>query len=92
MKFNKWWDTQTSPEFKRDIECYYGLLKSDVENLSKQAKIENSMNEFDAWIFSQPIPEKKKLEFFFSWRQGLTPAIYTKSLGQFTVTGTGLEK
>ena len=83
MKFNQWWEKQASPEFKQDIEAYHDLTKDKVEEFAKNAGIEESMDGVDVWIFSQPIVGKKKTaEFFFNWRKGSNPVIFTKSLGQ----------
>jgi hypothetical protein len=87
MKFEQWWDAKTTPEFRQDMEAYYGLTKDKIEEFAKEAEIEESMDDVDVWIFSQPITSKEKtLEFFFNWRKDAAPAIFTKSLGQFQVT------
>lgn len=89
MTFDEWWNRETSPELKEDLEAYYNLTKEKVLSLATEADIADKMHDkIDLHIKSKPYDKpgsnKLYLEFLFSWVDRNTSSkLFEKSLGVF---------
>lgn len=89
ITFDEWWNRETSPEMKRDLEAYYSLTKEKVLQLAEEADLADKMHDkIDLHIKSKPYNKsnsnKMHLEFMFSWVDRTTDSkLFEKSLGIF---------
>lgn len=89
ITFDEWWENETTPEMKQDLEAYYNLTKEEVLKLATEANLAEKMSDkIDLHIKSRPFDKlgsnKLYLEFLFSWVDRTTNSkLFEKSLGVF---------
>ena len=85
MDFDTWYNTETSPEFRKDVEAFHNLDKETMRMLAVEAGIENDMQDVDVRISSGgkklspgfklvrgckvPLPEAYIMKFFFEFER-----------------------
>lgn len=85
MDFDTWYLTETSPEFRQDVEAFHNLGQETMKKLAVEAGIENDMHDVDVRIFMEgkkystgwrlqhglrvPLPDAPVMKFFFEWKR-----------------------